>query len=281
MDFGDNERSSPQSNHHHLLALPDDDEDDGTSADPSFSFSMAPLTSVPTETEPRPSRTVSGSQDLYAQNAHTWILFQDAAASTSKLYQARSSGQDGHWHNFQNAARSISLLYKESLDLQQRSYDSGYRAGVEKAYGAVMEWLVQDPRYHSRKNIRTDDLINFIYSPKNPAALNIKLRPTKAMERSLAGNDAHLTTDHQLGDLQTFQDALHVSSLNVAMSHFSVNRSPPRSSPPRGRPVDLHAFVTEEIRRHKRSSGSAFDLDDDEDSLPPAAFKRSRYTPPK
>ncbi|OWA51783.1 putative Serine/threonine-protein phosphatase PGAM5, mitochondrial [Hypsibius exemplaris] len=265
---------------------PEEDEDEDEEVTP------APFLPA---SEPSPSR----SRDLTDRNSHTWTLFQDAAANTSKLYQARSSGHDAHWLNFQNAASSISMLYKESLEQQQQRYDAGFRAGVEKGYTELVEWIVQDPRYHTRKHIRTDDLLNFIYSPQNPAIFAGKMRGTKGHEKPNppVGLSGSTTGHHKVEDLEAFRDALSVSSLNGAMSNFCVNRSPPRlphgSSPPRStsRPVDLHAFVTEELRRHKRSNSTAFDEgvegNDDGDhhhhhhNHQQPAYKRTRFSPPR
>ncbi|GAU89924.1 hypothetical protein RvY_02416 [Ramazzottius varieornatus] len=234
--------------------------------------------------EVHPTSSSRSSDNFPEFNARTWALFQDAAASTSRLYQTRASGRDALWYDFGNAASSISLLYKESSEQQQRAYDLGYREGVDKAYSELMEWLVQDPMYHPRKNIRAEDLVAFIYSPKNRAVFNAKLRNTKpTSERQPSSPKA----DYQVRDFQTFRDALHVSSLDASMSRVSVNRSPSRStghsgSPPRSRPspVDLHTFVTEEFRRHKRSNSSAFSYEMDQDeSYHERSPKRSRFSP--
>lgn len=231
-----------------------------------------------------PSSSTRSSNSLHELNAQTWALFQDAAASTSRLYQTRASGRDALWYDFQNAASSVSLLYKESSEQQQRAYDLGYREGVDKAYSELMEWLVQDPMYHPRKTIRAEDLVAFIYSPKNRAVFNAKVRNTKHTPERQPGSPK---ADYQIRDFQTFRDALHVSSLDASMSRVSVNRSPSRTtghsgSPSRSRPspVDLHTFVTEEFRRHKRSNSSAFSYErDQEESYPERSPKRSRFSP--
>jgi hypothetical protein len=74
---------------------------------------------------------------------------QNASTSTNKTNQ---------WQLFQNAASSITVLYKDSLEACKTHYDLGVSVGQQRKIKDIFGWL----KKKKRRTIRKDELIQFL-----------------------------------------------------------------------------------------------------------------------
>jgi len=71
-----------------------------------------------------------------------------------------STNKSNQWQLFQNAASSITVLYKDSLEVCKTHYDLGVSVGQQRKVKDIFGWL----KKKKRRTIRKDELIQFLIS---------------------------------------------------------------------------------------------------------------------
>uniref|UniRef100_T1J1R8 Uncharacterized protein n=1 Tax=Strigamia maritima TaxID=126957 RepID=T1J1R8_STRMM len=228
------------------------------------------------ESEPDLQQEIQTEKDLATQKL--WLLFQNTATALAQMYKDRQQGVS-LWVPFQLAAGTVTNMYKESLDTQRRSAELGIQCGYQHRTRDVLAWAKK-----RRRTIRREELMAFLAGKTTPPRSRASPRPRIVLERAntrLPVSDAALVHNPE-GDLNTFREAIALSSLSGAMSNISVGYRPHTPGSPtlgarrRNGLAELNAFICDEFARHcdprKRSASSSDPLMDSPN------HKRSRLT---
>lgn len=231
------------------------------------------------ENEPDLEEQIQSEKDLATQKL--WLLFQNTATAIAQMYKDRQQGVS-LWVPFQMAAGSVTSMYKESLDSQRRGVDLGAQCGYQRRTRDLLAWAKK-----RRRHIRREDLIAFLAGKSSPPRSRACPRQRLTVDRSVARlppPEVPLSHPPET-DLQTFREALALSSLSGAMSNVSVGYRPhPPSSPTLGSHsrrrntglAELNAFICDEFARHcdtRKRSAPAPDV-----IMDSPTHKRSRLT---
>jgi len=245
------------------------------------------------ETEPDLQQEIQKEKDLVAQKL--WLSFQNAATAIAQLYKDRQQGVS-LWVPFQTSAGAVTTLYRDSVDAHRLSLELGSQWGYQRRTRDILAWAKK-----RRQHIRREDLISFLTGKQPPPSSHARPcvsphRPNSHgwMDHRNASNHPRLPATEVCAapqdakeDLETFKEAIALSSLNGAMSNISVGYRPHGGAAP-GSPTlgssrrrnglaELNAFICEEFSRNydgsrKRSSSSSDIIVDS------PTHKRSRLT---
>ncbi|XP_023210399.1 HUWE1-associated protein modifying stress responses-like [Centruroides vittatus] len=246
---------------------------------------------------------LEGSPDLESQTENEkdclaqklWFLFQNAATCIAQLYKDRQNGVS-IWVPFQNAAGSVTSLYKECIESQKRVVDMGFQWGYQRRNKDLIAWAKR-----RKQHIRREDLIAFLSGRTPPQHIwnnprqrlsydGIRTPPTSLARITVPPDSEVLLPDESREpDLETFREAIALSSLNCTMSGTNVSlRQHSSGSPTSGLPrglrsrncsqtttslAELNAFITEEFTRHTRKRSPPTDV-----IMDSPTHKRSRLT---
>lgn len=215
---------------------------------------------------------LSNAQDVYTQKL--FLAFQNAATNVTKMFRGtmndgiissspfvleRSNGTN-NWNSFHAAAESVTMLYKESLDVLKDSVQLSILNGEQRKTKEILRWT----RRHQRRHIRTKEIYDYLIA-----------RP---------GNDLPQPTEtiHQppvVDDLQTFRQALVINpSFSVSTSSDSdgdnSNRLGGVSSYHQSE--QLESFVRQQVAHQLARKRDYYATDSS--STDSHRFKRARYT---
>lgn len=232
------------------------------------------------ENEPDVTEQIQSEKDLAAQKL--WLMFQNTATAIAQLYKDRQQGVS-LWVPFQVAAGSVTSMYKESLESQRKNVDLGAQCGYQRRTRDLLAWAKK-----RRRHIRREDLIAFLAGKNAPPRSRGSPRQRLVLDRSTARlPPPEVPLSHPPeSDLQTFREALALSSLSGAMSNISVQgyRPHPPGSPTCGSHsrrrnaglAELNAFICDEFARHcdtRKRTASSTDV-----IMDSPTHKRSRMT---
>ncbi|XP_074914973.1 HUWE1-associated protein modifying stress responses 1 isoform X1 [Buteo buteo] len=165
------------------------------------------------------------------------------------------------WVPFQNAATAVTNLYKESVDVHQRSFDVGIQIGYQRRNKDVLAWVKK-----RRRTIRREDLISFLCG-KVPPPRNSRAPPRLTVVSPNRATSTETSSSVET-DLQPFREAIALHGLSGAMASISVRSSTPGSpthvssgsNASRRRnglhDVDLNTFISEEMALHLDNGGT-------------------------
>ncbi|KAM4657116.1 HUWE1-associated protein modifying stress responses 1 isoform 2-T2 [Amazona ochrocephala] len=165
------------------------------------------------------------------------------------------------WHLFQNSATAVAQLYKESVDVHQRSFDVGIQIGYQRRNKDVLAWVKK-----RRRTIRREDLISFLCG-KVPPPRNSRAPPRLTVVSPNRATSTETSSSVET-DLQPFREAIALHGLSGAMASISVRSSTPGSpthvssgsNASRRRnglhDVDLNTFISEEMALHLDNGGT-------------------------
>lgn len=182
------------------------------------------------ENEPDVEERVRSEKDLAAQKC--WQLFQNSATAIAQLYKDRQQGL-ALWTSFQMAAGAVTCLYKESLDIQRRSFELGLLSGNQRRTKDMLSWAKKH-----RRHIRREELIAYLAN-RSPPSRSRNPRQRLVLERNNPRiniiNTEPTHVHNPEADMQTFREALTLASLNGAMSNVNMSyRGHSSNSPPIG-----------------------------------------------
>ncbi|KAG1651354.1 UPF0472 protein C16orf72 [Nymphon striatum] len=170
--------------------------------------------------------------------------FQIAAVNTSQLYKDKHFNAASPWFDFQNAARAVTLLYKDGVEIQKRISDLGIHTGYQRLTKELSSWLKKKSK---KSHIKKKDVLAFLLTRRQKSAsYNSKSSP----KHRSSNLDSHLrgASIQRYGEadceMNTFKDAVAVSNLSGALSGISVSSKRSNSSSSSG-------------RHHRHSSGNS------------------------
>ncbi|MBZ3873286.1 UPF0472 protein C16orf72-like protein [Sciurus carolinensis] len=111
------------------------------------------------------------------------------------------------WVPFQNAATTVTNLYKESVDTHQRSFDIGIQIGYQRCNKDVLAWVKK------RRTIRREDLISFLCG-KFPPPRNSRAPPRLTVVSPNRATSTETSSSVET-DLQPFREAIALHGLRV------------------------------------------------------------------
>ncbi|XP_015914057.1 HUWE1-associated protein modifying stress responses [Parasteatoda tepidariorum] len=226
--------------------------------------------------------------DIELQNAKDvavqklWFLFQNAATSITQLYKDRQNGVS-LWVPFQTAASSVTSLYKECIESHKPLYDLGFQSGNQKRNKELLSWVKK-----KKRNIRREELIAYITGRTPPASRFACPKPRlvlDGMHSSPHLGHAHRFSQSEASGLLTprsenldmFREALAFSA-NLRQHNpgsptglSRVNRSRHCNSTSTSH-NELSAFIAEEFSRHSRKRSPSVDV-----IMDSPTHKRTRY----
>lgn len=231
------------------------------------------------EAEADLAEQIQAEKELATQKL--WMLFQNTATAIAQLYKDRQQGVS-LWVPFQMAAGTVTNMYKESVEMQRRSTDLGTQCGYQRRTRDLLAWAKK-----RRRHIRREDLIAFLAGKNTPPRSRGSPRQRLVLDRANPRLNPQ-EANHNLGnesDLQTFREALALSSLSGAMSNVSVGYLPHAPGSPtlssshsrrKNGLAELNNFICDEFARHcdtRKRSASATDV-----IMDSPTHKRSRLT---
>ena len=182
---------------------------------------------------------LSNAQDAYTQKL--FLAFQTAATNVTKMFRERSNGTN-NWNSFHAAAESVTMLYKESLDVLKETIQVSILNGEQQKTKDILRWT----RRQQRRHIRTKEIYDYLIArPSNDLP-----RPTE--------------TVHQppiVDDLQTFRQALVINGESPVSSYHQSEQ--------------LESFVRQQVAHQLARKRDYHSTDSSNDSQ---KFKRARYT---
>lgn len=205
---------------------------------------------------------LSNAQDAYTQKL--FLAFQTAATNVTKMFRERSTGTN-NWNSFHAAAESVTMLYKESLDVLKDTIQTSILNGEQRKTKDVLRWT----RRQQRRHIRTKEIYDYLIArPSNDLP-----RPTE--------------TIHQppiVDDLQTFRQALvingqfdlHSSFLPTNVLLILDSENPNRLGVSSYHQSEqLESFVRQQVAHQLARKRDYYSTDSSNDCH---KFKRARYT---
>lgn len=94
-----------------------------------------------TDTEDQDSLDERIDSEQRLRNQQLWASFQNAACSITKLYKDRAQPNISPWVPFQDAASNLTTLYKDCIDSQKRFARIGYQVGRRKRMREITKLL--------------------------------------------------------------------------------------------------------------------------------------------
>lgn len=187
------------------------------------------------ESGPDLESQIQNEKDISTQKL--WLLFQNSATCVAQLYKDRQHGVS-LWVPFQNAASSVTNLYKECMEAEKRVSELGFQCGYQRRTKDLLAWAKKRKRH-----IRREDLVAFLCgksgqphhhhssahhwgSPRQRLALDggsmplrapsslmaSRLAPLGAVGAGVVGTERPQQSDAEDVDLDTFREALAISS---------------------------------------------------------------------
>ena len=156
---------------------------------------------------------LSNAQDVYTQKL--FLAFQNAATNITKMFRGKTkdfihpkpfpfvlerSNGTNNWNSFHAAAESVTMLYKESLDVLKDAVQLSILNGEQRKTKEILRWT----RRHQRRHIRTKDIYDYLIARPG----NNLPQPTETIHQSPV-----------VDDLQTFRQALVI---NGKYPHSSI-----------------------------------------------------------
>ncbi|KAK2716852.1 HUWE1-associated protein modifying stress responses-like [Artemia franciscana] len=200
-----------------------------------------------------------------------WNVFHKSAIAIAQLYKDRCQGAV-LWMSFQNAAETVTALYKVSNDSIRISKDKGIEVGYKRRNNEIAQWAKG-----KRRNIKRDELLSFLAGKRpSPAYSSSRIHrsrnsPTESREalglcvKSFAASGSTSPSDT---NLQTFKEALSLATV----SEYPVSgrrKKPPMSS-------DLVSFIAIEFQQNGKRRGSTSPRSDNMMDCSPT-HKRQRF----